>query len=467
MKFIIVFLSLVIISCPTQSKNQKSIPKEQWMGIYLKQGKIGYSFSQIQRIKDYYKMTNRVKMNLAMMGQPEKIVSNFTGTTDTNFSLHSFEFSFQSQKNSFSARGSIKDNLFSIEVKSGGVVKKETREVDSENLYPVMTLGNVAIKRRFQNGKEYIVKVFDATVLSVVDAKLTVLTKEQMLISGKNYNLTKLNVSMLGLTSVMWIDDDGIVRKQESPPALTEVEETQEQALSQEEAIGKLDILSLFSIPADTIIPFPRKLRYLKLRLVNSDYSGFNLMDDRQTILIKKPLTLEIRSLDTLPNVALPIFSADEFLKSSLCIQSDNAEIKKTVEKIVGKEKNGAKAVENITQWVFGNVKKSATASLPSAVDVLKNLEGDCNEHAVLFAALCRAAGVPAQICVGLVYVDGTFYYHAWNKVFLGRWVQVDPTFGQFPVDATHIKFTEGELEEQAKVLKIVGEIKIKILEFH
>ena len=52
---------------------------------------------------------------------------------------------------------------------------------------------------------------------------------------------------------------------------------------------------------------------------------------------------------------------------------------------------------------------------------------GDCNEHTVLFVALARALGLPARTAVGLVYLDGSFYYHAWPEVWLGEWVAVDP----------------------------------------
>ena len=111
---------------------------------------------------------------------------------------------------------------------------------------------------------------------------------------------------------------------------------------------------------------------------------------------------------------------------------------------------------------------------MPSALDVLELRQGDCNEHSVLFVALVRAIGIPSDIVVGLVYIDGGFYYHAWTKVWIacptdgrrGRWIAVDPTFGQCIADATHIALAEGELQEQAKIMDIVGKLKIKVLEY-
>jgi hypothetical protein len=98
---------------------------------------------------------------------------------------------------------------------------------------------------------------------------------------------------------------------------------------------------------------------------------------------------------------------------------------------------------------------------------VLKTREGDCNEHAVLFTALARAYGIPTKIYVGLVNLQGfAYFYHAWCAVWLGAWVPVDPTFNQYPADIGHLKLKEGELSEQAKVLKVVGKLKIDVLDF-
>ncbi|MCX8015669.1 MAG: transglutaminase-like domain-containing protein, partial [candidate division WOR-3 bacterium] len=261
-------------------------------------------------------------------------------------------------------------------------------------------------------------------------------------------------------------DEKGVSRKEESQPAMTIIEESREQALGEEPAFVKIDVLSMFSIPVDTVITNPRHLKYLKVTIEGGDFSDFNIADNYQTILQNNPLLLEIKTPDFIASTKLPINTQLEFLRSTPYIQSDEQEIKKQAKLIIQNENDGLKAVEKILDWVYRNINKRATASLPSALDVLKNKEGDCNEHAILFTALCRAVGIPCQICVGLVYVNNKFYYHAWNKVFLNEWIPVDATFGQIPVDATHIKFAEGELDEQAKVLKIVGKVKMHILAY-
>jgi transglutaminase-like putative cysteine protease len=125
-----------------------------------------------------------------------------------------------------------------------------------------------------------------------------------------------------------------------------------------------------------------------------------------------------------------------------------------------------------LLDWVFENLAKEATVSVPNAVQVLEMRKGDCNEHAVLYAALARAAGLPARMVAGTVYnpgegdSSGAFYYHAWNLVWLGRWVAVDPTFGQFPADATHVAFVEGGPDKDIALIGAIGRIRFEVESF-
>ena len=80
--------------------------------------------------------------------------------------------------------------------------------------------------------------------------------------------------------------------------------------------------------------------------------------------------------------------------------------------------------------------------------------------------ALARASGIPSRVVAGLVYSDritaeGAFFYHAWPEVFFGEkgWVPVDPTLGQFPADATHVKVVDGGLDKQIEIMGIMGRI--------
>ena len=79
----------------------------------------------------------------------------------------------------------------------------------------------------------------------------------------------------------------------------------------------------------------------------------------------------------------------------------------------MGRTRDPLRTARLLTEWVYEQLDKEITLSVPSAVEVLETRRGDCNEHTILFVALARAIGLPARPAAGLVYVEGRFYYHA------------------------------------------------------
>jgi transglutaminase-like putative cysteine protease len=114
---------------------------------------------------------------------------------------------------------------------------------------------------------------------------------------------------------------------------------------------------------------------------------------------------------------------------------------------------------------VHDSLAEEITIGVPNATQVLAARRGDCNEHTQLYLAVARAAGLPARGAAGLARVGGKFYYPAWPEVYLGRWVAVDPTFGEFPADAGHLRFVSGGLGRQAELLRLIGALRIDVVE--
>ena len=114
---------------------------------------------------------------------------------------------------------------------------------------------------------------------------------------------------------------------------------------------------------------------------------------------------------------------------------------------------------------------KNYKVGFGTAKQTLRDLQGDCSEHTVLFAGLARSLGIPSRIATGLVYHKDAFYYHFWPEVYVGRWVAMEPTLGQIQADATHIKFiaspveTESALEFGEGVLKTMNRLRFESVE--
>jgi len=209
-------------------------------------------------------------------------------------------------------------------------------------------------------------------------------------------------------------------------------------------------------------------LARLRVRLLGVPLAGYDLDGGRQTLrgdtltVERRPLPATSFSLITRDSQFLAKFKNE--LKPEPFLQSNDIAIVAKAIAVTGLERDARKVAERLNRWVYDSLKKEVTFSVPNALQVLRTRRGDCNEHTQLYVALARAVGIPARIATGLAFVRGKFYYHAWPEVWLGEWVAVDPTFGQFPADAAHLRFVIGGLDKQAELLRLIGNLDIKTL---
>jgi transglutaminase-like putative cysteine protease len=225
-----------------------------------------------------------------------------------------------------------------------------------------------------------------------------------------------------------------------------------------------VDIISLVKIPSSPI-ENSAGVKTMRARLTGAPLTGFELDGGRQSW---KDGVLSVRYVAGAGSYPLPYNGKDhaEDLQATMLVQSDDKHIREQAAKIVGKERDAADAAKKLNIWVYETIDKQAVVSIPSAVEVLQQKVGDCNEHTTLYTALARAAGIPARMAAGIVYMKNGFYYHAWPEVWLGEWTAIDPTFGQFPADATHIRFVTGDLAKQAEIMRLVGKLKVDVIEY-
>ncbi|MDQ3698715.1 MAG: transglutaminase-like domain-containing protein [Gemmatimonadota bacterium] len=226
------------------------------------------------------------------------------------------------------------------------------------------------------------------------------------------------------------------------------------------------DIQETTAIAASAPINDKRSLASLRVVLRDADLTGYDLRGARQTMLgdtlaIRRETDEVLRANYTIP--ADPAqFGAT--LASEPLVQSTDLAIVTVARQIAGEERDPRIVAERINQWVHDSLDKQLSFSIPNALQVLRLRAGDCNEHTQLFVALARAAGLPARSVAGLAYVGGKFYYHAWPEVYLGDWVATDPTFGQFPADAAHLRFVIGGFKRQAELLRLIGTLGIDVV---
>ena len=202
-------------------------------------------------------------------------------------------------------------------------------------------------------------------------------------------------------------------------------------------------------------------------------------LDARQTVrkLVGNSLELIVRATPARKVGEKEPEPGKEFLESNYFVNSDDAKVREHTRRAVGPTDDPWQKALNIERYVHDVIKdKNYTEAFATADQVARTLKGDCTEHAVLAAAMCRAAGLPSRTAVGLLYVDHpqkgpVMGFHMWAEVWVdGRWQPIDGVLGRGFVGATHLKISDHSwhdiqsLTPLLPVYRVLGKLEIQVV---
>lgn len=442
-----------------------------WAGIYFvdkksdRRVKIGYGKSETKETENGWLTESESRLSLRAQGQQAQMRVQSRVLTDKENRLLSLDFTLLSDAVKFEMFGRVEGKTLQMTIRTAAGEQVKTLDIEGDTVLPETILAH-AVRRGLSVGDTVSVPFFDPTTFSYSQAKLTVAEKTTLPESG-DAPVYRLTADYMGIEVNAWVDGEGRTLREEAAGLLTKLE-TEEQALTSGWDRGSAldtDLVEIASVRTTRLLEDARGTKLLSVKLGGIDPAAYGFPDHRQTL---EGDVLTIRMEDVNPSTyTLP--DKDEsmaaFLAPTPTIQSDDRSIRAKAREIVGEETDPLRAAKLLADWVYKNIEKKPLISIPSAKDVLDIKRGDCNEHATLYTALARASGIPTRIEVGLVWHQKGFYYHAWNAVYTGQWIAIDPTFGQFPADASHIKVLSGDLDAQVPIVSMIGSITIDILE--
>ena len=446
---------------------------DSWMQLIFKGQPIGFSHSSVsldeKNPKGRHVVNNQVRVRMNLMGTRQQIYVNTVVRLDDSYRLQSFAFSMASTDYRLEMKGARRHGeVFGVTMTTGSSSQKMDVTIpDDVVIYSPMT--EMAMKE-LKPGQSMQIKTLDPTSMSTAIVTIKAVEKQVIEMGGTEHDAMLLLTDYRGMTIESWIDEQGLLLRQKTPFGWTMQKCTMEEATRTLTAKGDVseDMLTGMAVPCIGKISAARAASHLRLRLSGVSFNEGELSSDRQHVEQRSEteviLTVRAAEISELPDVSLPEAVA-VYLAPSFTIQSEHEELQSRAQDVVaGLETSRDKAMA-LFDWVHKNVAKEMTVSLPSALDVLRTMKGDCNEHTYLYVALCRAAGLPAKVKVGLAYHRAAFYYHAWPAVYVGgQWLESDPTWGQKAVDATHLALAEGELADQMEIVKVMGRLQIEVL---
>lgn len=445
--------------------------EERWMGIYMQDQHVGYAVSREAPSADGGRVFQQQStFSIQAMGNVQRVVAASTAVTGPDGALRTFDFMLTSPLPVY-ARGVVEPGNLHVTIDQGG--STQTLNIPlTEPPVLSMTLPSQVRGRELKSGLEFSLPYFDPLTRSNATAHVRVESPE-MLPTGET--AWWLKSSFNGVETRQLVDKNGEVLREEGSLGMRAERMTREAAMKLDNGTPP-DLIALTSVPVAAIAN-PTRTHILRVTPGGVDAARFAQDPPLQTVE-GATVTVRVPLLVELPHLPVRAQNAAEELDTepALSIPSTEPEIVARAAAILDGTTDRLDAARRINEFVNHYVQKVPTIGIPNGLEVLRRGEGDCNEHTALYVSLARAAGIPARIAAGLVYAPSlgeAFYYHAWPEVRLGApgpdgaagWVPVDPTFGQFPADATHLKIVNGDLDKQIEIMGLIGKVSLVVNE--
>ena len=441
--------------------------RDTWMNILQNERKIGFSHTLFRTETTGYRLNEVVQMRINTMGMIQDVSLKTKSWLNPDFTLNRLDFEISSGRFRFSVRGSVEGNTLKVTTESAG----SRRSLDipiTEKLYLFNGIMDAIAATDLKPGQKYVFNIFDPASMGQAAVIVEIIGEELVEIRGFNQSATKISLNFKGVSQLAWIGKEGGVVKEKGLLGISLVKTDRKEALAGLTIQSSQDLTKVASVASNVPLENVEKMNILKVKIQGISSKNIQLNGGRQTFK-EKVLTIQKEPLSGLAATLQPeMLTALEkiYLQPDPFVQSDHQKIQDLAKEILKDSPDATplKKAEKLLGWVHTHIEKRPVLSLPDALSTLENRVGDCNEHAVLLAALARAAGIPTRIEAGLVYLKGRFYYHAWNLMYLGQWVTADSLFGQLPADVSHLRLATGSPSQQLDLMGVIGKVQLTVL---
>lgn len=433
---VLCFLSSILKAGKTQT---------DYMAIMMAGQKIGHAI-HTRSVEGSTVMTSEeFSITLGRSGQTVSVHSKETYIETTEGVPISFEMVMKASGTEQKTSGTIQDGKIFMSRQVMGNSQDTVLDWPAGALMPEGMLLHQK-QNELKPGTEYTLIMFRPDLLMPIETSVVVGNKQQVDLLGRVIELTEVkqtaHIQDQQITMTTYLDDDFRTLKSLAPMmgmTLEFVVCDKDFAMQENDIIDFLEKLSIASPiqltnlkAVDSIVYEIKPKTDAKITLPASSHQTVQQNEGTLQVTVSKLTPPE--------NIKFPYDGNDLEIKKALepteYLQCDNEEIVDLAKHAIGGSTDAAKAAKQIESFVAGYIqKKDLSVGYASAAEVAQTRQGDCSEHAVLTAAMCRAVGIPARIVCGVVYVDSfigqksIFGGHMWVEVYLdGQWIGLDAT---------------------------------------
>jgi hypothetical protein len=472
MKSFRLVIAICLLGSPVWALDLTDLVGDQWYGLYMTKKKVGYSHNVVEVDNTGRAIVTedaRFKLNMAGLNQDMTIYSQRVYGEDGAL------LSIESRVNDIAGisrfNAIVKGDQLILDLDVGGQKSQKVLPKPKESLKDVIKYMEL-LSDNPEPGRQVSFSMFEPMNQTELIGTSTIIGTEERIFDGVSTKVYEIetNMNLMGLKSIAYVTADGRTLEDKVGGGIITMR-LEPKEIAKDVNYSNDTIISNAAM-LDGVILQPRTRDSVKLRIKGPLEEDLILNDDRQNFekrVDSYTFTGRLESFSDEKSATIPVSdeSVTEWIQPTLFVQSDHPKMIATAKEIVGDETNAKRISDTLVRWVSDNMHSTFSARLTNSLEVLEHREGDCTEHSMLYIGLARAAGLPAREVAGLIYVDRPrpgFYFHQWAKVWVGKWIEVDPTFNQVIADATHIKLAEGDLFEQTRILPVIGQLSVELL---
>ena len=484
-------IALVLLGMIAGAARPSNADSESWDAVFLGGSKVGHMRIRVLPVKDGDRQLNRILVDFELSfkrGNDSSKIEVQYGTIETpEGQVLRLDTRTLVSKQVIRVHGDVVDGKMRLQIENGDQKQEKVIPWAADTFGPYgaeMSLSRKPIKP----GEVRKVKTFIPDLNKVGEATLTARGMEPVALGGgSNRDLLRVDQEIAfddgkkapEMNTTLWLDEGGQILKSftDANGGMVTYRTTKDAA---QRTSPQPDLIAAQIVKIGRKINNPESSRDIiyKVTLANDEPAGLFPNDRRQSIKAgtdPKSGLLEVKTAGPNDGQAGPEAVDAEFLRPNPLITSNDPRVIALAKRAVGNATDPWAKAQAITKWVAANLRdKNFETTFAPADEVARTLAGDCTEHGVLTAAMCRAQGIPARVVTGLVYVptQGGFGFHMWNEVYVNRrWVAIDSAYDQIQVDAAHIKLSESSLDGIAPfesflpVARVFGKLKMEAVE--
>jgi hypothetical protein len=337
-----------------------------------------------------------------------------------------------------------------------------------------------SLKKGLKAGTNYKLKTFVPAFQKVFDLGVEIGQKTKVDLLGRVVELTEITTVLVGPTGRVvttgYVDDQFQAKKVMVPmlgQQLEMIECSKTFALSKDdpaEFFRQLLLTSPVSLAragrAAAVTYHLKPTKGRKLTIPAGDNQTVRKMEDGTVVVTVRPVAASKSS-------PMPYKGKDKAalaaMKPSKYVQSDDKKVIALARKAIGDCDDAAKAAERIQAFVYKYItRKNLSIGYATASEVAASPQGDCTEHAVLAAAMCRAVGIPAEVVSGVAYAgtlggrEDVLAMHAWFRAYIGgKWVAFDAAMKGADARRISLGAGNGNPEDFFGLISTLGYFKI------